>query len=94
MIYKIFKIVLVCLAFAQSMFVVATSIVPDTKSSAVTMDKAANGVPVIQIIDPNPSGVSHNKFLDFSVGAQGAVVNNSIKIKCLKLVELYYQTLI
>lgn len=38
---------------------------------------AANGVPVIEIVNPNAAGLSHNKFQSFDVTAPGAVFNNS-----------------
>ncbi|MDI2144896.1 hemagglutinin repeat-containing protein [Pseudomonas sp. ITA] len=38
---------------------------------------AANGVPVIEIVDPNAAGLSHNKFQSFDVAAPGTVFNNS-----------------
>ncbi|MDI2145854.1 filamentous hemagglutinin N-terminal domain-containing protein, partial [Pseudomonas sp. ITA] len=38
---------------------------------------AANGVPVIEIVDPNAAGLSHNKFQSFDSTNPGTVFNNS-----------------
>lgn len=39
----------------------------------------AHGVPVIEIVAPNASGLSHNQFLDYNVGQAGAVLNNALQ---------------
>ena len=38
-----------------------------------------HGVPVIDIVAPNISGLSHNQFLDYNVGTPGVVLNNAVQ---------------
>lgn len=38
-----------------------------------------HGVPVIDIVAPNASGLSHNQFLDYNVNKPGLVLNNALQ---------------
>ena len=49
---------------------------PDS-SGGPSMSTSANGTDVVQINDPNSGGISHNKFIDFSVGTGNGVIFNN-----------------
>ncbi|WP_339538770.1 hemagglutinin repeat-containing protein [Pseudomonas sp. RA_15y_Pfl2_54] len=60
--------------FWQPMWAQADGIVVANPNTS--LDRAGNGVPIINISTPNGSGLSHNQFHDYNVGAQGVILNN------------------
>lgn len=54
--------------------------VPDQNAvQRATISRTANGTPLVNIVDPNQRGISHNRFQSLNVGTEGAVFNNSMK---------------
>ena len=50
---------------------------PDAGPNGPTMSESANKMEVVNIVNPNAGGISHNKFIDFSVGSGNGVIFNN-----------------
>ncbi|WP_161318195.1 hemagglutinin repeat-containing protein [Alcanivorax sp. DP30] len=63
----------------QPMLLAAAEPVSPTHSTngRPTLDQAANGVPIVNIQNPNGRGVSQNFYNELNVGNQGLILNNS-----------------
>ncbi len=58
----------------------AAGVVKDQNmNQQMNVEKAPNGVPIVNINAPNKNGVSHNHFKEYNVGKEGILLNNSAK---------------
>jgi len=61
--------------FWQPMWAQADGIVVSAPGTG--LDRAGNGVPIVNIARPNGNGLSHNQFTDYNVGSNGVILNNA-----------------
>ena len=69
----------------------ADGIVPDNAASKnLQVDKAANGVPLVNIEAPDNNGTSHNVYKEYNVDGRGAILNNAKDLTNSQLGGLIY----
>ena len=69
----------------------ANGIVPDSAASKdLKVDKASNGVPLVNIEAPDKNGTSHNVYKDYNVDGKGVILNNSKDLTQSQLGGLIY----
>lgn len=57
----------------------ATGVVVAPGPGGTAQLQTRDGVPIVNIVAPNGSGLSHNQFLDYNVDRQGLVLNNALQ---------------
>ncbi|WFF41183.1 filamentous hemagglutinin N-terminal domain-containing protein [Salinicola endophyticus] len=75
--FRYLAIVLINALFWHPVLVLAEGIVVSPGVGNTRLDRAGNGVPIIDIATPNGRGLSHNTFSDYNVDKQGVVLNNA-----------------
>ena len=69
----------------------ANGIVSDSAASKdLKVDKASNGVPLVNIEAPDKNGTSHNVYKDYNVDGKGVILNNSKDLTQSQLGGLIY----
>jgi filamentous hemagglutinin family protein len=79
--FKKFMTVFLCfLILFNQVFPAYAQVIVDTNAAAsnqANITNAPNGVDIVNIVTPNASGLSHNKFTAYDVSTTGIILNNS-----------------
>lgn len=70
--------ILLCL-FAPPALQASEGLQPSTGPGGTPIVSDANGVPVVNIVPPNATGLSHNQYQAYNVDSQGLVLNNALQ---------------
>ena len=78
------KVILIILAIEiifMPIFSETSNIVIDKTNTETSLDKAQNGVDIVNINSPSSRGVSHNKIEEYNVSESGVILNKQCRIR-------------